>query len=131
MELKSQLVFDHVGHNWRRTAQLGMTECITRALLGKEFTIRPVRPFRDNNSTEAMFFDLGLDLGHEFFLIKFHFREQDHNRNALVFNQSAGSSNPAGMTAHHLDDKNLGRRLGHGAHVIGCFKGGYRDVLRD
>ncbi len=76
-----------------------------------------------------MLLDLGLDRGQELLLVELHLGEQDHDRDALIRHQRAGGGDPAGVTAHDLDDEDLGGGGAHGAHVEGGLQGGDGDVL--
>jgi hypothetical protein len=67
----------------------------------------------------------------ELLLVELDFREQDNHGDALIGHQTAGGGDPAGVPAHHLNDEDLRRGLGHGTHVIGGLQSGHGDVLGD
>ena len=108
-----------------------MTKRVARALLGEECSVRVMAAFRHHHGAIAVFLDQLVDAREEFFLIKFNFREQDHNRNAVVFDQATGRGNPACVTPHYLNHKHLGRGLRHRFHIKRSLQRGDRDVLGD
>ncbi len=131
VELVARGILDHVGDHRRRPTELGVAEGVPGPLLGQEFSIRPVATLGHADGAVAELLDLGLDRRQELLLIELHLREQRQDRNALIRDQGAGGGDPAGVTAHDLDDEDLGGRGAHGAHIEGGLQGGGGDVLGD
>ena len=124
-------ILDHVGNNGGRATQLCVTEVVAGTLFSEEAAVRVVRAFGNDDGAVAVLLDLCVDRGEEFLLVEFNFGEEHHDRDVVVFDQSACGSDPACVATHHLENKNLGRGFRHRTNIVRGFKSGDRDVLGD
>src|SRR5690606_388998 len=125
--LVAELFANQVGDGRGNPAELGMAEGILEAGFGEEFAFLVLDALGNPDHAVTVGLDALVDASQEGGLVKFDLGEQqDVRRFALGFaGQTAGGGDPAGVTAHDLEDEHLGRGGAHGGHsVTGLADGG-------
>ena len=131
-DLRAGLLLHNVGKTRGKAAELGVAEAVGRAGLGlgNEAAVGIVDALGDRNHAVSLFLVDALDVGKEFIHIEVTLGQVDEVGARAVFGgERGGGGQPAGMTAHALDDGDLTDVI-H-ARVAGNFHDGGHDTIRD
>ena len=106
-DLSAGLLLDHTGQQSRQTAQLSVSEAVGGGGLGlrDEGAVGVVDALRHGHDAVAVFLVNGVHIGQELVHVEVHLGQVDQvGRAARYTGQSGGASQPAGVTAHDLND---------------------------
>ena len=131
--LETEVVADHVGHDRRHAAQLGVAEGIPRSGFRQELAILVGCALADHDDAVVVLLHTLAHPLEKRALVEGNLGEQDDVRRIARFlaRQAARRCDPAGMPAHDLENEDLGRGLRHRQDVESSLLRRHRDVFRD